>query len=77
VEWFPSRLGHWVLQPLVDAGLPPEQIRDLVFRLGFDAVVHGGGGTVGSVRDVVQDQPVEVQDAWARVIGRLLRLDAG
>ena len=77
MEWFPSRLGHWVLQPLVDAGLPPEQIRDLVFRLGSDAVVHGEGGTVGSVRAVVRDQPVEVQDAWARVVGRLLRLNAG
>ena len=74
MEWFPPGLGRWVLQPLLDAGLSPEQVRNLVVRLAFEDVVHGDGGTVGSVHAVVRDQPVEVQDAWARVVGRLLAL---
>ena len=75
MEEFPPPLGLWVLQPLVDAGLPPEQIRDLVFRLGFDAVVEGERGTVGSVQRLVEDQPPQVRDAWARTVGRLLDCD--
>jgi len=75
VEWFPPRLGLWVLQPLVDAGLTSEEIRDLVLRLGCDAVVHGEDGTVGSVQRLVVDRPAEVRDAWAVMLGRLLASD--
>jgi hypothetical protein len=76
VQSFPPGLGRWVLQPLVDAGLTAEQVRDLVFRLAFDDVVHGEQGTVGGVHAVVRDQPAEVQDAWAQVVGRMLALTA-
>ena len=63
---------NWVLQPLVEVGLPQEQIRGLVFRLAFDAVVSEGRGGVAAVTDVVRDEPAEVRAAWAKMIGRML-----
>ncbi|HLM03752.1 MAG TPA: hypothetical protein VK402_01035 [Blastococcus sp.] len=71
MEWYPPGLGRWVLQPLVDAGLTLEQVRDLVFRLAFDDVVHGESGSVGNVQRLVEDHAPEVRDAWAQMIGRM------
>ena len=65
-----------VIEPLVDAGLEPERIRDLLFRLAFDAIVSEGSATVSSLTDVVRDQPPEVQAAWIRVVGRMIALGA-
>ncbi len=66
---------HWVVQPLMDAGLSLEEIRVLVFRLSFDAIVHADRGAHPDVLSLVRDQPVEVQAAWAHTIGRLIMLD--
>jgi hypothetical protein len=63
---------YWVIRPLIEAGLGLDRIRDLLFRLGFEAVVSEGGTTVASVRNVVRDQPDEVQTAWTEVIGRMI-----
>ena len=63
-----------IIEPLVDAGLEPEQIRDLLFRLAFDAVISGGSTTVADVTTVVRDQSPEVRTAWMRVIGRMIVL---
>jgi hypothetical protein len=65
-----------VIEPLADAGLEREQIRDLLFRLAFDAIVSEDGMTLPSLTDVVRDQPPEVQAAWLRVIGRMIVLGA-
>lgn len=65
-----------VIEPLADAGLQREQIRDLLFRLAFDAIVGEDGMTVPCLTDVVRDQPHEVQAAWLRVIGRMIALGA-
>lgn len=61
---------HWVIEPLLDAGLDRQQITELVFRLGFDAVV--GDGRAGDVAGHVRDQPPEVQAAWHRALMRML-----
>jgi hypothetical protein len=63
---------YWVLQPLVDVGLDVEQIRNLLFRLGFDAIV--GSGVDAGLTTVVSDHPPEVQAAWLQTVGRMLTL---
>lgn len=65
-----------VIEPLADAGLEREQIRDLLFRLAFEAIVSEDGMPVPRLTDVVRDQPPEVQAAWLRVIGRMIVLSA-
>ena len=65
-----------IIEPLVDAGLDLEQVRDLLFRLAFDAIVSEGGATVSCLTDVVRDQPPEVRAAWIRVVGRMIALGA-
>ena len=62
---------QWILQPLVDAGLPSETIADLLFRLGFEAVARQGDIDEG-VRAVVRDQPAEVQAAWVETLSRMI-----
>jgi hypothetical protein len=64
-----------IIEPLVDVGLELEQIRVLLFRLAFDAVVSDGATTVPCVTSVVRDQPAEVQTAWLHVVGRLIHPD--
>ena len=70
----PPEQLYRVIEPLVDAGLELEQIRVLLFRLAFDAVVGEGGTTVDDVSTVVRDQTPEVQAAWIRVVGRMIAL---
>ena len=65
----------WVLAPLMDAGVPLEQVRELVFRLAFDDVLRDGRGTVADLGELVADQPPAVRTAWAQVIGRMLALE--
>ena len=63
---------YWVIRPLIDAGLGLDRIRDLLFRLGFEAIVGEARPTFTSVTHVVRDQPDEVQVAWTQVIGRMI-----
>ena len=66
---------HWLIQPLLDAGLQLDQIRTLVFRLAFAGIVSEGHGTLAAVRELVADQPRAVQAAWAETIGRMIGSD--
>jgi hypothetical protein len=66
---------YWIIEPLLDAGLGLDEIRTLVFDLGFQAIVSEGSGTVADVLDVVRDQPLAVRRAWQAMIGRMLDLD--
>ena len=61
-----------MVQPLLDAGLPAEEVGDLVFRLAFQGVVSGAADHEG----LVADRPAEVRTAWRRTIGRLLLVDS-
>ena len=63
---------YWVISPLVDAGLGVDRIRDLLFRLGFEAIVGEGTATLTSLTDVVRDQPDDVRVAWTEVIGLMI-----
>ncbi len=62
---------QWILQPLVDAGLPSQTITDLLFRLCFEAVARNGDLDVG-VRAVVDGQPTAVQAAWVETLSRMI-----
>lgn len=64
-----------MIQPLVAAGLTLEEIANLLFRFGFDAVVSEGWGAVVSVASVTRGQPPEVKVAWGMVISRIMTLE--
>ncbi len=71
----PSPEQHeWVIRPLIEAGLGLDRIRDLLFRLGFEAIVSEGRGTATQVTTMVIDQPVHVQAAWTEVIDRMISM---
>jgi hypothetical protein len=75
VVWsFIPEQQYWIIEPLIEAGLDLDEVRDLIFRLGFEAIVSEGADTVGSVQGVVSDQPADVQAAWTEVIGRMIGL---
>jgi hypothetical protein len=62
---------RWIVQPLIDAGLPSETITDLLFRLGFEAVARPAD-LDGWVRAVVADQPAAVRAAWVETLSRMI-----
>lgn len=68
------RPDEWVIRPLLDAGLGLDRIRDLLFRLGFEAIVSGGRGTAAQVSTMISSEPPHVQAAWHEVIGRMLSM---
>lgn len=55
----------WLVEPLLDAGMPLEEIRTLVVRLACED---------GGVLSLVADQPPRVQAAWHETIGRMIAL---
>ena len=65
---------EWVIRPLIDAGLGLDRIRDLLFRLGFEAIVSEGRGTAAEVKAIVSSEPPHVQAAWHEVIARMLSM---
>lgn len=68
----PGHETYWIVQPLLEAGLPPEEIRDLVVRLGFEAVVCDGRRIDARVRDLVDEHPPDVRGAWVETITRMI-----
>jgi hypothetical protein len=64
----PEQQHYWIIEPLLEAGLDLEQIRVLLFRLAFEAIV--GDSTAPAA--LVGDQPPAVQAAWQRAIGRMI-----
>ena len=75
MDSFSPQQHEWVIRPLIDAGVGLDRIRDLLFRLGFEAIVSEGRGTAAQVSTLVSDQPPHVQVAWTEVIGRMISLD--
>ena len=55
---------YWLIEPLVEAGMDLEEIRTLLVRLAFDAVVDPG--TV----------PAGIRAAVTEMIGRMLQAGA-
>jgi hypothetical protein len=62
----------WMIEPLIDAGLGLDEIRELVVRLVFETLVSVGPA---ALIDLVGDQPPEVQAAWWQAIGRMINGD--
>ncbi|WP_040337060.1 hypothetical protein [Candidatus Blastococcus massiliensis] len=62
---------QWILQPLVDAGLPPQTIADLLFRLSFEAVASDGT-LAGGAHAVVDGRPAPVRAAWVETLSRMI-----
>ena len=75
MEGLAAKQCHWIIEPLVDAGLAPDRIRALVFRLGFEAVVDTGRAPHERLTALVRDEPAHVRAAWTTVIGRMIALD--
>jgi len=75
VDSFSPQQHEWVIRPLIDAGVGLDRIRDLLFALGFEAIVSEGRGTAAHVTALVVDQPLHVRSAWAEVIDRMISLD--
>ncbi len=65
---------YWVVQPLVDAGLAADEIRSLLIRLSFDAVVQPDAGTPARAMAPVRDRPADVRAAWAEMLDRMVTL---
>ena len=57
---------YWLVEPLLDAGMPLEEVRTLVVRLACEE---------GGVLSLVADQPPRVQAAWHETIGRMIAQD--
>ena len=74
MTWCAPEKQHWVLQPLMDAGLATDQIRAFLLQLAFDEIVGDGRTTVAAVHAVVRDQPASVRTAWTETVCRLLAL---
>jgi hypothetical protein len=62
----------WMIEPLIDAGLGLDEIRELVCRLAFETLLSVGPA---ALIDLVEDQPPEVQAAWWQAIGRMITGD--
>ena len=75
MELCPRSQQQWVVQPLIDAGVDLEEIGRLVFRLAFEAVVNEGHDALASARELVGDRSVEVRDAWAETMRRVVMLE--
>jgi hypothetical protein len=73
----PAQHQRWLIQPLIDAGLPLDEIGTLVVRLAFAGIVAEGGGVLAAVRDLVADHPPAVRAAWHQTIGRMLVAEPG
>ncbi len=69
--WCAPDEQYWVIQPLVEAGLAKDEIRAVLFRLAFDAIVCEDGAAVAGI---LVDQPPRVRAAWVETVGRLLAL---
>ena len=66
---------QWVVQPLLDAGVDLDRIRDLVFRLAFEDIVSEGRETLRCVTTLVGDQAPAVQAAWLQTLVRMLTVE--
>ena len=60
-----------IIQPLLDAGLDLDAVRDLLFRVGFERLVATGPGDVDAF---LRSQPPKVRAAWIETVDLMLRV---
>ena len=68
----PEHPPYSLVQPLLDAGLPLEEICELVTRLGFEAVVGDSRGLDERVLDLAGGHPGHVRAAWVETVRRMI-----
>ncbi len=73
----PSARQRWILQPLVDAGLPRDRVHELLLAVAFAGVVDRGRLAPSRLHALVDDQPVAVRSAWVQVLDRMITAGAG
>ena len=62
---------EWIIQPLLDTGLPVEELTGLLFRVAFAGIV-GQRELDASLQNVVAGRPAAVQAAWIETINRMV-----
>ena len=62
-----------IIQPLLDAGLDLDEVRDLLFRVGFECLVNPGQSNVSDTTRLLGPQPTAVRAAWIEAVDRMLR----
>jgi hypothetical protein len=67
----PGSEDLWIIQPLLDAGLDLDAVRDLLFRVGFESLLTTGPGDVDAF---LREQPPGVRAAWIETVDRMLRV---
>jgi hypothetical protein len=63
---------RWLVQPLIDAGLVEDEVRDLLFRLAFEAIVDDRPDGAPTLADLARDKAPSVHQAWIGVLDRML-----
>lgn len=66
-----SAQQHWILRPLVEAGLSRDEMSTLLFRLAFDGSIDPARPSALDLQSLVGDQPVHVRRAWLEVLDRM------
>jgi hypothetical protein len=61
------------IQPLLDAGLHVDEIRDLLFRVSFACLATAGQCDVSDATAFLGPQPAAVRAAWIETVDRMLR----
>jgi hypothetical protein len=57
---------------LLDAGVDPEEIGHLVFRLAFETIVSEGRDAVATARELVAGRSTEIRAAWNETMRRMV-----
>ena len=66
----------WIIQPLLEAGLDLDSVRELMFRVSFECTVTDGRCDVSDVAALLGPQPTAVRAAWITTVDRMLRAPA-
>jgi hypothetical protein len=64
----------WIIQPLLEAGLGPEEVQKLLLRVSFACLVTAGRCDVSDATTFLGSQPAVVQAAWVETVDRMLRV---
>jgi hypothetical protein len=63
---------HRIIQPLLEAGLDLDEVRTLLFRVGFECLVTEGTCDLSDPTAFLGPQPAVVRAAWLETVDRML-----
>src|SRR4051794_2014589 len=64
----------WIIQPLLEAGLAPDDVEKLLLRVSFACLVTAGRCDLSDATAFLGAQPAAVQAAWVETVDRMLRV---